>query len=90
MSLTTNTVLITTVTGRSGNGAITLTGAKVGDLVYVTPNSTNSFTAGNSQLETVISVNDQIQQTMNDNLTSWTWTVFLFRPATTVCSIAAN
>lgn len=85
MSLSVNTVLTGTVTGRNGNGSISFLGARVGDLVYCTPSTSNSFTNGNSELETTISVNDQIQQTLNANLTATTFAVFLFRPIADGC-----
>lgn len=85
MSLSTNIVLTGSATGRNGTGAITLTGARVGDVVYCTPNTTDSFTNGNDQLETSISVDDEVQQVSSNNLTSVTWTIFLFRPIATGC-----
>ena len=59
-------------TGMGGSvtpGACTLTGAKIGDVVIGIVNLTDS-TSGTANFESVITVNDQIQQTAHSNLSA--------------------
>jgi hypothetical protein len=62
--------------GRNGAGAVTATGAKVGDKVVAVVNLTDAA-SGASAFESVVTVADQIQQSSASNLTSKTY-VFQF------------
>lgn len=62
--------------GHNGIGACTMTGAKVGDVVQ----SVLSFGAGSAaDFETVITVNDQIQQTVAVDLHTGSFAALLIR-----------
>ena len=66
-----------TFVGLSGAGAVTLTGANVGDLVVQGYRSSGSAYAGvfATDFETVITVDDEIQQAAAGNLSGVTFTV---------------
>lgn len=70
--------------GRNGAGAVTLTGAVVGDRVDVVigaPTAGGALSAaGQAAFESVITVADQIQQSSASNLSSNTY-IFVLRPA---------
>jgi hypothetical protein len=64
--------------GRNGAGALTLTGAKVGDRVAGVYNVTTPGNSG-ANFETVITVADQIQQSSASNLSAVNHLFFLQR-----------
>jgi hypothetical protein len=70
--------LVTTFTGAAAAGAITLTGANVGDLVISAINLTTPADASAS-FESTISVANQIQQSSASNLSGSTFLVSLSR-----------
>lgn len=84
MSLSVATVLVGTFTGINGNGAITLSGAKVGDYVITREGNGTGLQSG-GDYEATISVADEIQQQGGANNSSITVTAFLFRPTVSVC-----
>ena len=73
-----------TFTGGTGNGGITLTGAKVGDIVALVYRFGSSSQGGlEYYYETTISVAGQIQQINSQDLSGLTIGVLLLRPITT-------
>lgn len=62
--------------GHNGAGAVTATGATVGDQVIAINNITDHALA-NSSFEPVVTVNDQIQQTSASDLSAKTLTILL-------------
>lgn len=78
MSLQVCDTLSGSFVGLNSPGAITLSGARVGDIVlklYIAPASDTS-----SSFERTISVDDEIQQTSGSPLSTFTFIVFLLRP----------
>lgn len=65
--------------GRNGAGAVTLTGAAVGDKVVGVANSTDGAN-GASSFEATITVANQIQQSSASDLTTKRYTVLLVTP----------
>jgi hypothetical protein len=63
-------------TGKNGAGAITLTGAAVGDKVAGVANTSDGG-SGASAFETTITVADQIQQSSASDLSTKKYTVLL-------------
>lgn len=70
---------ILSFTGAAAAGACTLTGAKVGDVVFGLAGLTDMGGA-TSKFEAIITVDDQIQQTDNGNLSAKNYVVVLYRP----------
>lgn len=70
-------------TGANGAGAITLTGAKVGDVVLNVSTGASNSNGYVGSFEQTISVANQIQQIAPDDLTGSTFRVFLLRPIAT-------
>lgn len=69
--------------GRNGAGAITLTGATVGQRVLFVigaPTAGGTLASPNSSFESVITVADQIQQSAATNLSANTY-IFVLAPA---------
>lgn len=69
--------LLNNLAGHNGAGAVTATGAKVGDAI-IDVNCTNAGTnAGRSSFEALVTVNDQIQQSSAVNLSAATFDFLL-------------
>ncbi len=62
--------LIVAVAGHNGAGAVTLTGAKVGDKVVGVTQLTTTFQDGKANFESTITVADQIQQSSATNFSA--------------------
>lgn len=84
MSLQACLTLSGSFVGATGAGAITLAGAKVGDIVLNVSTGASNGNSGIAQFEESISVNGQIQQIAPDDLSGSTYRVFLLRP-TSIC-----
>lgn len=81
MSLSAKVVLQADFTARNGVGAITVSGARVGDLILLTYDSVYSQSIlPNVFFETTVSVDNQIQQISASNLSANSYHAFLFRP----------
>ena len=81
MSLKVNDTLSGSFQGLNAPGAISLPGARIGDVVYAVW-ITNVHDDEHGGFELTISVNDQIQQTGGSPLSSYTFGVLLLRPIT--------
>lgn len=66
-------------TGRNGAGAITLTGAAVGDKVIGINNTTDGGSAAAS-FEATVTVADQVQQSSASDLSTKKYTILLVTP----------
>lgn len=69
--------------GRNGAGAVTLTGAVVGDRVTAVigaPTAGGTLATGSAAFEAVITVANQVQQSSASNLSSNTY-IFILQPA---------
>jgi hypothetical protein len=71
-----NRLKMLSFTGRSGAGACTLTGAAVGDVVQALTGISTVGSAAAS-FESIITVNNQIQQTSASNLSAITYMALL-------------
>jgi hypothetical protein len=91
MALTIEETLLGSFTGHNGAGAITLTGAKVGDVLVVIRN-TSATSPGDYRefFEKTISVADQVQQTSTSDYSSITFDVVLVRPVTTAVVVTES
>lgn len=80
MGVPIGTLSFTPFSGRNGSGSITVTGTKAGDLVagiYYNNHWTPPYPSG--VFESVITVDDQIQQLSASDFSSDTFTLVVFR-----------
>lgn len=67
-------------TGRLNIGAISVPGLKVGDLItFISFNSAGFDVPNGGKIESVVSVNDEIQQTANVDWTGVPFTILFLR-----------
>jgi hypothetical protein len=80
MSLQTGPALgYATFNGRNGTGSISVPGLKVGDIVTFALLNSTVVTVG-GELETIVSIADEIQQVDSANLSTATFTIVITRP----------
>lgn len=65
--------------GRNGSGAISIPGLKAGDKIIRLIQGTTDYTADPTIMEWVISVDDQIQQIISENLSTWAFSAIAVR-----------
>jgi len=78
MSLKVQDLILVSVQGINGPGAISVPGVRVGDVVLITTYSGNIILGGSSFLEAAVTVDDQIQQG-SYNFSGTTFGIYLSR-----------
>lgn len=86
-TLSTSVVLVASVLGHNGAGAISVPGAKIGDIVLNVRTDQGTVDSGNGVCEGTVSVNNEVQQISASNLSSITINFMLFRPEIVVASV---